>query len=437
MRKKIISAILSSLVERGIFTFSQLLVSIIVIYTLPIASYGLIGIVAGYYVFIHFLNVATEVIILRDHKSYGERINNVMYSLVVLNCLKAVCLLGLLTLLIPLLGREIDRHEVAWAVMAFGIAPVVDSVVGPFTVYAATKFKQKLVTKLAGIRAGLNITLSLGMFAVPSLEYLALKEVCVSAIYLGCAFYAITHKLDLSVWKLGRKGGVDWKFLHKSLFSYAIWTHCVGMVTFYMYRSDTFFLSLFESLETIGYYSIALATANVANVLPQLISYQNSVALSHEDDHSKALRMTNNFVRLSFYVGVITILGFVLFGKSYLYLLKGDACPPDTYLQMLCIVVSLVIVKTVASPYNSFINIKGSVYRMFLRVVLPTGMIATGLYYTSAKWWGPNGIALANIVTAIVWLTLQIIEVRRYNYRVDGLFDVKRDLRVIRAAWHR
>ena len=427
MKSKIVSNIVSALLERGVFVFGQFIVSFMMIKALDIRDYGTLGLIAGYYVFLNFFNVAVETILLRDHLMLKGKIEQTLYSLFIFNLFKALVLLILFLMFIPVLEVKATANGLIWGVLAFYFPVFADCLVSPFLIFATIQFKQKNVTYLSTCRVLISIVLTSLLFLFPDLRYLAFKEFLVNLIYVFMFLMFIRNELDLSFTKKWQEFSVDWSYIKKSFITYASWTHCVGVVTFFIYRSDTFFLSFFVNLESIGYYNIALSSANIANVLPQLLAYQNNLVISHMKDNYDSIRMTNIFLRVSFYLGCLTILAFLFLGKSYLHLLKGDDCPAETYFNMICIVSSLVIVKTIVSPFNSYISIKGSVRSMFWNVVLPTG-IATSVLYLFSSWWaGTIGIAAANLFAAIIWLILQLREMRRYQYHTDGLIDFKED----------
>ena len=63
-----------SVIEKFFVVGSQFIMLVLLVRLLPHDDYGIIGIVAGYFAFIHILNFSMESIILRDHKKYDHHI---------------------------------------------------------------------------------------------------------------------------------------------------------------------------------------------------------------------------------------------------------------------------------------------------------------------------------------------------------------------------
>jgi len=79
MKDKIIINIIFSVIEKFFIVGSQFIISLLLIRLLPREEYGIIGIVIGYFAFIHILNASLESIILRDHKKYDHHIEKYIY----------------------------------------------------------------------------------------------------------------------------------------------------------------------------------------------------------------------------------------------------------------------------------------------------------------------------------------------------------------------
>jgi len=386
-------------------------------------------VVAGYFVFIHILNISLESIILRDHKKYDDELERYIYNFFVFNILKSLLFIFLASLLSFYLVEKFLNHDFIYSIFSITAIYIADALVAPLIIYNSAKFNQKLVTKISFIRSILNVFILLGLFYTPTLQFVFFKDLVVSVIYIFLWLLATIKILDIK--KIDFKNDIDIAFIKKSLFGYSLWTHLNGVVTNFIYKSDTFFLSMFVGLVTVGNYNIALNSANVANILPMILGYQNSVAISHAKDKEQEFLISNTFIRLSVYIGIFTFIMFFFFGEFYLYLMTGEHVNEEIYFYMMMIVAGLVIVKSFASPLNAYINIKGSVYSLFKNVLIITLIFTSIIYFFSAKYFGTDGIAISNILVSLFWLSLIIKEVKKYNYRFDTLFQIQNDYRLI------
>lgn len=409
VKQKIISNLLSSGVEKFFIMGIQFISSIILIRLLPREDYGIIGVVAGYFVFVAFINISFESIILRDHKKYDDNLKNIIQTFLMANLLKAILFIIVAIVLTYILPRIYENSEFIYAIWAITFIMIADSITAPFTIYFASKFNQKLVTKVSILRYLISFLLLFGLFQYPELWYIALKDLIVSCIFIFIWFVLANKKLNFKP----RITKIDVSFLLNTFFSYSLWTHLNGIITNFIYRSDTFFLSFFVSLLVVGNYSVALNSANIANVIPGIISYQNSIALSHTKlDKDKSIEITKNFLKLSSLLGMITLMAFYFLGQYYIYILTGSF-NDEIYFILNYIVTGLIIVKVFASPLSSYLCIIDDVKKYFFKVILTTFIFTIVVYALSAAYFGAKGIAVGNIFVSLIFLVFLLIHFKK------------------------
>lgn len=433
VNRPLVSNILSSFADKGFTLLAQMAAMVITVRFLPRADYGVIGVVAGYAAFMQIINVSLDSAILRDHRSWNDSPERFLASFICFNLLKAIPLIlcgGVLAAVLPVLY---SRESFLWAVLSMTILAVTESIIAPLVIYASAKYQQRLVTRLNILRYSLNVLLLPGLILQPTLAYLFVKDVAVMAVLLIAWICVARRSLDLSFSRISFRRDVDPAFILRTLTQYSLWVHLVNVTTAFIYRADAFFLSFFAPLGVVGNYNVALSSANVANVAPSLLGYQNSVALSNCRSQRDAFRLTDSFMRLSAYVGAAMLLGFSLLGIPYLQVVTGDTAVVQTYVYMLCIVTGLILVKTVASPIVAYVNVKGDVRGLFLRVMLPVLCFAALAYYVAASRFGAIGVAVSNVLIAIAWLVLLLVEIRRYGYRMPDRSGFADDLQRVQA----
>ncbi|RCW47886.1 lipopolysaccharide biosynthesis protein [Paenibacillus prosopidis] len=431
MKREIITNIIQSLVEKFFIIGTQLIISILLVRLLNIEDYGIMGVVLGYYVFVNVINISLESIILRDHKEYSNNLNKYFLNFSVFNVVKCICFIIVALVLAEYLVKAHNNLNFFYAIVSITAILISDSIVAPIVIYTTSTFKQKVVTRIAIYRSVLNILLTCGLFISPSMTYVAMKDLLVSLCYI--ILWIVYSRKLIDYKTVMRIENFDFHFIKKSLLGYSLWTHLNGVVTGFIYKSDTFFLSFFVSLSVIGNYNIALTSANVANIIPMIFGYQNSVALSHAKNDEHANRISNIFIRLSIYIGILTLIGFLVLGKFYLMIITGLSNVDVIYSYMIPIVAGLVIVKSFASPLNAFINIKGSVKSLFVSVHIPVFLATVLLYYLSSRYWGPQGVSLTNVVVAIIWLLLIIREIKKHSYNFSSIKYISDDIKYLRS----
>jgi len=418
--------VIFSVIEKFFVVGSQFIMLVLLVRLLPHDDYGIIGIVAGYFAFIHILNFSMESIILRDHKKYDHHIEKYIYNFMLFNIVKAILLIILTSMVAYYLTTVFQNNYFVYSIFSIALTYIGESLVAPLMTYNISKFNQKLVTKISFIKAVLNVTLLLGLFYIPTLEYVFYKDLIVNILYISIWIYFTSKIFKLS--NIDFKKDVDFDFIKKSFLGYTLWTHLNGVVMNFIYKSDTFFLSLFIGISIIADYSIALNSAGVASILPTLLGQQNSVAISNAKDKEEEFRVTNTFIRLSAYIGIFTFFIFYFFGEFYLYLMTGKEISQDMFSYLIYIVGGIIIVKSFSAPLSSYINIKGSVFELFKNVLIPALVFTFIVYFFTAKYYGAIGVAQANILVSFFWLLLLVKEVKKYNYDFSNLFDFKYDL---------
>lgn len=430
MKKAIINNILYSIVEKFFLLGSQFLITVLLVRLLPRQDYGVIGVVTGYFAFVNIINISLESIILRDHKIFDLKIEKYIYNFFVFNIIKSIFFILIALILSALLVNIFSNANFLYSIWSITVIYIADALTAPLVIYQSAKLNQKTVTKISLIRAFLNLIILLGLFYFPSLKYILIKDIFVSFTYVSI-WLIITVKF-INIKNIKIIEDIDFHFLKNTLLDYSLWTHLNGVVTNFIYRSDTFFLSFFVGLTTIGNYNIALNSANVANILPMILGYQNSVALSHAKNDKQAFSVSNAFVRFSFYINIFSFAVFYFFGNFYLYLITGLQENREVYTYMIYIVLGIIISKGITSPLIAYINIRGSVKSLFFNVLIVLSVITFIIYYFSAKFFGAYGISVSNIFVSVLWVTLLIREVKKYEYEFRGLFNLKSDFLLMR-----
>lgn len=434
MNRPLLTNILSSFGDKAFTAIAMLAATVLMVRLLPRSDFGVIGVVVGYGAIIQIVSLTLENAILREHRAYEGSPERFLLNYLAFNFLKALVMIAFGLLLAGVLPGLYAERGFFWAVLSLAVVFVGDILVGPFVIYASARYQQHLVTAINIGRFSLNLLLLLGLFYWPTLQYLFFKDIVVmSAFVLGWIVLANRY-LALDFSGVSFRRDFDPQFIWQTVTKYSLWVHLTGVATNFIYRADALFLSFFAPLAVVGNYNVALTSANVANIAPSILGYQNSVAISHTNDTNEAFRLTDVFLRVSIYIGLVTLLGFAVLGVLYLQVVTGQSTVDEMYLYMMCIVSSLVIVKTIASPLVAYINVKADVRRLFLRVILPALLFAVGIYYLAAWQFGAMGLAVSNILVAVIWMSLLSLEIRRLGYRFPPLTGFTRDVRWLRAC---
>lgn len=432
MKNKIISNIIFSFSEKLILILSQFISGIIIIRNLERTDYGLLGIFAGYFVFLNLFNLSIESILIRDFKKYTVNLNLRLESFIQFNLIKSF-LIFLLS--IPITIHLFYSFNTVKIFYVFGISfalLVSQTLISPLITYFTVIFNQKKVTIFNSIKVITRLVFLMLLFFYPSLLVYFLVEFTVSTISFGVWFYIGKKELKISLFRILSFSKMNFEFVKKSIFSYSIWIHLNGVITAIIYKSDPFFLALDSNEKEIGDYNVALNSSNIANIIPSIFGYQNSIAISNSRNKTDIEKITSAFIKLSIYFGMITLFCFLTLGGFYLRILTGDDNIDNMFFYQSCIVLGLVISKTFASPLVSIINILGDVRTFFFNVSLPIFFVTILSYTFTSIFYKSSGIAMANIFNSIIWLVLIINQIKKMKYKLRLKFNLKSDLKLIK-----
>lgn len=393
-------------------------------------DYGIWGIAFGYFGFLQLLNIGTESILWKNHISLGNDLIKALRSIEAFNIIKFFSLLMISILLGLLLSSFYNNSGFVFAMIAATAMMTTDSVVSHLATIASANYKHSIVTKINFHRVLFSLVLMCIFIYKPSLEFLMIKELSI-ALFV----YLLWHKekfnlLGIKFTPLFRKLSIS--YVWESIKTYSIWTHLCSVMTYFIYRSDTIFLSFFSGLAVVGHYNVALNLANLANILPGVLAQQNSVAISNVNSTSARNSITLTMLKISTLVGIFIFITYLLFSKIVISIIAPESPTNEIYTYLLPIVAGLLIVKSIASPIVSLININGSVYRLLTRVNGPTFIISIILYSLSSYYYGAIGLAYSNIAVSLIWLILILLEARRNDFSIKGAFNLLADIKSLK-----
>jgi O-antigen/teichoic acid export membrane protein len=424
----LVKNIFQSFIEKAGIMIIQFLISLIMIRNLEREMFGVIAIVGGSFALTNFINFPLENFLLKEEKNKKENLNRSLNQYLTFSFGKVLLFVAIALISTCFIVYKNYSMNYLCAIWSCCFVLILDTMASPFIFLSSVLLQQKLITRISFIRWTLSILLLLPLFYSQSLVWVLIKDIIVCIVTLSCWIFQ-TRKhfgIDTKIEKL------DINEAWEKFKAFTLWTHLIGAITNIIYKADAVVLSWFASLSTVGNYNIALNAGNMANVIPSLLAYQNSVALSYADTPEKSHRLTIRFFRLTLYISAFTLLGYLLLGSFYLKLLTGQSENPEINLYMINIVIGILIVKTLISPMVSFINIKGNVKSLFMKVKLPLLFISFINYVLFAKFAGALGLSLANVINAFLWVFLIMLEIRQYQFKIKDVFNIKEDLRDIK-----
>ena len=416
MKNKLVNNIFFSFLEKFFQIVSGFVTSFFIIRLLEREKFGVIGIVAGFYALVNIFNFSYESIIIRDHKKMNEA--DIGHFLA-FSIFKMIALFVLSLMLAIYLNMNFSNSDFYYAVGSIFLVFSIDFLSAPIVLVATSRFRHDLVSLVSFFRYFLNVVILLGLFYFPTLKYIFIKDLIVFSVILVSWVFVLKVCLKLKTNLLGEMINFNFLKFKKNVADYSLWTHLISCVTFFIYRADTIFLSLFSPIRVIGNYSVALSCGNFANIAPSILGFQNTVAISNLEKKEDIERVSSSFARMSIIASTLMFIGLFITGEFLLRIITGEKDVSEIFFFTKCIVLGLLLVKSLASPMVSVIQMKGDVKKLFYKVNIPVFFLTVISYFFSAKYYGARGVALANILNSLVWIGLVFYEYQKLNIQLN------------------
>lgn len=428
-KSKLLRNIFFSIIDRGILVGGQVFITLVTLRNLSPETIGIIGKISGLQVLIQFLNPTLESSMFR---LTPEEINSPGLALttLVLNLLKWLLFTCLGFLLIYLQSGPNIIEYLAYGGISLIIAS--ETVHGCMTFFSTIKYRHHSAAKISFYRMIFNCLTVTFLLSSPDMTTYCLKELANFLFLL--LLWGITLRAESWQKKNGQSktGYINLiKLILHNFKNQGIWNHLVSASTQIIYRVDTYILSMFSPLSTVGKYNISLNAANTLATISGIVSTQNNVSLHHLKDEKLIEQVHSKFVRAHIYLFVAWLGGSFLFAEVILKLFSGQNFGQEMVEYFLWISTGLALIKTLSMPFVSLIQNKGELRSYFFKVIAPVLVLAPALYLIFAKFGGARGLAMSNVLIFSIWFVFTLVFYRIYfaKYKID--FNLKDDLKTL------
>jgi O-antigen/teichoic acid export membrane protein len=265
--------------QRVLDFFSIFIVTTVIIRSLDRSEYGLLSIVLSYGLLFSVFNISISAVLVRDFPRIKGELSRYMNAFNLFSIMKTAVAL-LLTVVIGIFLYARYHSGAMILVLLFSSASTVAAFfTEPFITLLSVDFKQGEITRINAVTSIINVVLSCGAILIPSAVYVAGKNAVIAIIAFVLPLLYVRKRYPLA-WSFDFRG--HWQTIRSVLGSFSLWSHLMGLVTDMVYRADLLFLGwMHTSLRTMGNYNIALQMGNFSRLLPQILQYHTSLALSN------------------------------------------------------------------------------------------------------------------------------------------------------------
>lgn len=398
------------------------IVNIIIINALPRDQYGVIGLVAGYFVFISWFLVTPESILLQQFKERRENdfalyVSKVFSFMVI----RTIFLLVLAAIFAGILFWSQKSLLVSFAMIMYAAAQLLLSASGSLQFILKIDFQQKTITKWATIFKIVEV-LMLSLLFLASNLFVYLLLIIALAFFEVCMWMLLLRREhNVQLWL---PVATFMPTIKKDITTYSLWQHITQNLTKYMYEIDTVFLGMWASLTVVGNYSVALKVANFSFILPSIIQTSTMLALTRLTNPLNQNRAVNLFLKYAFFISTGQVIGFLLVGKWYIRL-HTPLYVDEIFRYTILILIGTMIINIVR-PLISYVLTQSDIKKFLLQSVLPSAVISTILYVVGSYWYGATGVAAMNIASYLFWALTIVWYLRRTSFAFHFiLFDEK------------
>lgn len=427
LASKIINQTFFNFLQQFQKLFFSTIINIIVIQALPRDAYGAFGLAAGYFVFVSFLVITPEAILARDYRKLksDKKNNELQIASIFSFCILRGVFIILSSFCIGLwLLYSYDSTPIFIIMVLYGAFQAALLMSGSLQFLLKMEFMQHVITKVTASIKIIQTICILLLFFSPT-------------VYLYISILILTHIVEIIIWTtklrkvlffpLWQKISITYREIKKNVISYSLWEHFNRTCTKFLYEIDTFFLSLFATLITIGNYAIALKMANLSFIIPSIIQTSTMLSLTRIDNKEKQHQTVNIFLRYTIIIAIAQLVFFYLFGRWYIGL-HTDQYVDEIFQYAMLIFIGTALLNA-SRPLLGYVFSKLDIRKFLFHGSLPIVIIASIVYPISAYLEGGVGIAAANIVCYSIWVLILFNFVRRNDAFRLHLLQIPREER--------
>jgi len=210
-----------------------------------------------------------------------------------------------------------------------------------------------------------------------------------------------------------------WKSLLKK--SYPFWF--IGLFTLIYYRTDMVMLSLLRGDYETGIYRAAYTLIEVSFVIPKIVfstTIPSMAKLWEEDKKSLETLLRKSFQILGL-IGILSIAGYYIFARFGILIIFGEKFLPSIpVLKILAFAVPFMFLNSLLGSYMNAIGKE----LMFTKITGCTAMINVILNYLLIPVYGPEGAAIATVISQGITLG-NILLTHRSISNISSQEDIK------------
>lgn len=393
--------ILSQLTYSSLHQFVKMIISIfismLIVRTVSVEDFGQYGVAMGYFVFLSFLIISPEGILIRDYLKLKKRSlwNLFVSAQLQFIIFRSLVIVAASTILAILTSRSFQLEYVSQLIVLYGIFQSLYISIGSIQYILKFRLLQSTISIISIFSEGIKL---LFLFLLTKYLVLSMVEVLVIFITISLLESILLMTVLLKNTNLSSSGFVhNLKTIFSDFTEYTVWQSLLGQITRYLYSIDTVILSILGvSIASIGEYSIALQIASLFLIFPGLIQMQSSIFISREKDKKKLLTIVLGYVVLSIIISGSLSLIMMLFSAPIITLYLGYTTSDIQFFVTSMAFASLVL--AISKPFLSLIVAKMDLKCFFLYRGIPLLIIITSVYFLFTAFYGARGMAVSNIV---------------------------------------
>jgi O-antigen/teichoic acid export membrane protein len=184
----------------------------------------------------------------------------------------------------------------------------------------------------------------------------------------------------------------------------------------------------------MGNYNIALQLANMTKIVPQIVQYHTTLAVSNISDKRKIDEAVHIFLKANFVISLCIMVGYILFGKLLISVIAKTQYE-EIFNYGLYILGGLSLINLFRSLV-AYSIVSHSIKQVVLLVNLPAAIFALAAYFIGGIYWGVQGVLVANVLISIVLSLLIIVYINRNtDYKWSYSLITEYEIALLKDLW--
>lgn len=392
-----------ALLEKIADILVALLTGILVVRLLNLDDYGIISTIAGYATIINLFNISPTNYLFKEYKrELNGKVNEAVYSYKWFEKIKSITII--VAYMVVGVYLSIINDNIGFIIIALsnGLSICIEIFVNINRTILELNFQQKRITKIIFLCRLIKLGVTFLLFLKGSLWVIFIRDIVVVSIE-----FTLLNRVARGFYRTNKTSISNMVHNVKSaLAGFCLANHLSGVLTNFVYGSDTMFLSMYCTQNIVGQYGIALTCLNYFNPFFQVLQKNTTIEIGISESDESDRKIVKKYTCMSVMLSILSYIGFVILGRWAFYFFTGDSNLAQEIYKYGLFIFGGVCIYNMVRPLTSYLCLRGNINKYLIQTILPSAIFALLIYNYSAKKGGAYAVAVSNVVSYLFWTIL-------------------------------